>query len=175
MPLISSPAGLSQGASTSVAATTFASASGAQIVITSANVPAVTVNDFIEIRDATNSVNDGLYQVDAYSASTSIAATKVSTTTSVTNPANDAGPQTIRIFGSDSEEKNVFIDTANLRIALLNGFGSVTVLDNNGVIGQDFYSFLKEEWKNDNDLQKFLFPMTSITPEQFECGFIVLP
>ena len=168
MPLINDPDGLSQGGETSVAATTFASQTGAQITITSANVPAVTVNDFIEIRDATDAANDGLYQVDTYNAGVSIVATKVSTTSSVTNPANDAGSQTIRIFGTDANEKNCFIDTTNLRIAFLNGFGSTTVLDNEGVVGQALYSFLKEEWKNDNDLIKFLFPMTAITPEQFE-------
>ena len=48
MPLISDPDGLSQGGETSVAATTFASQSGAQIVITSANVPAVTAGDYID-------------------------------------------------------------------------------------------------------------------------------
>lgn len=171
MPLISSPAGLSQGASTSVAACTWAGTASNSTVITSTNVPAVTAGDYIEVRDATNSANDGLYVVDVYNAAVSLEVTKVSTVTAITAPVDDAGSVTIRIFGSDSEEKNVFIDTANLRIALLNGFGSVTVLDDFGVVGQDFYSFLKEEWKDDNDLQKFLFPMTSITPEQFEFNF----
>lgn len=168
MALISDPDGLSQGAETTVASTTFASQSGAQIVITSANVPAVTVGDFIEVRDATNSVNDGLYEVDAYSASTSITATKQALTGAVVNPANDASSQTIRIFGSDANEKNVHFDTTNKKVTFLNGFGSTTVLDNAGVIFQAFYSFCKEEWKNDNDLIKFPFPLISITAEQFE-------
>jgi hypothetical protein len=168
MPLISNPAGLSQGGSNSVASTTFASASGAQIVITSVNVPAVTAGDFIEVRDALNANNDGLYEVDSTVASTSITATKQALTGAVVNPVNDASSQTIRIFGSDSNEKNVHFDTTNLRVTFLNGFGSTTVLDNAGVIFQDFYSFCKEEWKNDNDLIKFPFPLTSITTEQFE-------
>ena len=168
MPLISDPDGLSQGAETSVASTTFASASGAQIVITSANVPAVTAGDFIEVRDALTPANNGLYEVDSHSAGVSITATKQALTGSAVNPANDASSQTIRIFGSDANEKNIYFDTTNLLFTLLNGFGSTTVLDQNGVIGQALYSFMKEEWKNDNDLIKFSFPMTAITPEQFE-------
>ena len=168
MPLITDPDGLSQGGETSVASTTFASASGAQIVITSANVPAVTVGDFIEVRDATTVANNGLYEVDAYSAGVSITATKQSLTGTVTNPANDAASQTIRIFGNNANEKNVHFDTANKLVTFLNGFGSTTVLDNNGVNFQAFYSFCKEEGKNDNDLIKFTFPPVSITAEQFE-------
>lgn len=41
-------------------------------------------------------------------------------------------------------------------------------LSNDGVTGQAFYSFLKEEWKNDASLIPYPFPMVSITPEQFE-------
>ena len=37
-----------------------------------------------------------------------------------------------------------------------------------GVTGQCVYSFLKERWKNDNNLIKYPFPMLSITNEQFE-------
>ena len=44
-------------------------------------------------------------------------------------------------------------------------------LSSDGVIGQCLYSFLKEEWKNDNALFKFPFPMTSITNEQFEFNY----
>lgn len=41
-------------------------------------------------------------------------------------------------------------------------------LSDDGVTGQAFYSFLKEEWKNDSALIPYPFPMVSITPEQFE-------
>tara|TARA_R110000737_G_scaffold317710_1_gene328472 strand:+ start:279 stop:1595 length:1317 start_codon:yes stop_codon:yes gene_type:complete len=41
-------------------------------------------------------------------------------------------------------------------------------LSNDGVTGQAFYSFLKEEWKTDSALIPYPFPMVSITPEQFE-------
>lgn len=167
MPIINDPDGLSQGTSNSVAATTF-TAAGNALTIISANVPVVTVNDYIEIRDALTANNNGLFVVTAYNAGVSIVADKVSTTASIAAPATDAVSQTIRTFGDDTDEKNIFIDTLNRRVLLLNGFGSVTILDNEGVILQALYSFLKEEWKNDNDLIKFPFPMTAITPEQFE-------
>ena len=168
MPLINDPDGLSQGGETSVAATTFASSAGAQTVITSVNVPAVTAGDYIEVRDANTAVNNGLYAVDSYSAGVSITASKQALTGSVVNPTDDASSLTIRIFGSDANEKNIHFDTSNLVFSFLASFGSTTVLDNAGVLEQALYSFMKEEWKADNDMIKFSFPMTAITPEQFE-------
>lgn len=168
MAQIIDPDGLSQGGETSVAACTFASQAGAQIVITSVNVPAVTAGDFIEVRDAATAVNNGLYEVDSYSAGVSITATKQALTGAAVNPANDASSLTIRTFGTNANEKNVYFDTSNLLVTFLNSFGSVTVMTDEGVLGQSFYSFCKEEWKNDNDLIKFKFPMTAITPEQYE-------
>ena len=41
-------------------------------------------------------------------------------------------------------------------------------LSTDGVSMQALYSFIKEEWKNDDNLIKFPFPMVSITTEQFE-------
>ena len=56
------------------------------------------------------------------------------------------------------------IDTTALTIAL-----TVTGnLSNDGVTGQAFYSFLKEEWKADPALIPYPFPVVSITPEQIE-------
>lgn len=47
----------------------------------------------------------------------------------------------------------------------LNIAGNLTI---DGVTGQCLYSFLKEQWKSDNNLIKYSFPMLSITNEQFE-------
>ena len=58
----------------------------------------------------------------------------------------------------------VTIDTAAKTIAL-NEAGN---LSSDGVTLQALYSFLKEEWSNDNALIPFPFPMVAITPEQFE-------
>lgn len=41
-------------------------------------------------------------------------------------------------------------------------------LDNDGVSLQTLYSFIKEEWRTDNNLIKYPFPILSITSEQFE-------
>lgn len=58
----------------------------------------------------------------------------------------------------------ITIDTAAKTIALAEA-GNLT---SDGVTLQCLYSFLKEEWKNDDTLIPFPFPMTAITPEQFE-------
>jgi len=160
MALIIDPDDLSQGTETSCAATTFASPSGAQIVITSVNVPAVTASDYIEVRDAADPVNNGIYVVDSTVASTSITATKITGS----NPALDAGSATIRIFGDDTLEKSIHFDTDN-RVVFIFEKGSVST---DGVTLQALYSFMKEEWKNDADLIKHDFPMVAVTPEQFE-------
>ena len=55
--------------------------------------------------------------------------------------------------------------TGSLTIKL-NTAGNLTQSD--GVSLQTVYSFIKEEWKNDDNLIRFAFPMTSITAEQFE-------
>jgi len=41
-------------------------------------------------------------------------------------------------------------------------------LSTDGVTLQALYSFLKEEWRTDNTLIKYAFPLEAITPEQFE-------
>jgi hypothetical protein len=59
---------------------------------------------------------------------------------------------------------NIWIDTAAKEISLAS-FGD---LSDDGVTIQALYSYLKEEWKSDNELIKYPFPMVAITPEQFE-------
>lgn len=58
----------------------------------------------------------------------------------------------------------VVIDEATRRFTLVTAGN----LSNDGVTLQALYSFFKEEWKNDNTLIPFPFPMIAITPEQFE-------
>lgn len=55
--------------------------------------------------------------------------------------------------------------TTGTRQITLNQAGN---LSTDGVTLQALYSFLKEEWKNDANLIPHPFPMTAITPEQFE-------
>lgn len=74
----------------------------------------------------------------------------------------------------------VFIDTALRTIRLNNGQngteanGSGALLDEDGVTLQGLYSFLKQQWKDDprsKDLISYPFPLTAITPEQFEFNY----
>lgn len=170
MPLISSPAGLSQGGVTAVSDAVWGTPTGAVVTITSVltELPAITAGDFFEVRDHSNAANNGLYRETGGSPTTgSITATKQALTGAVVNPVS-AGAEAVTTLGTNADEKNVHLDAPNRRFSFLNGFGSVTVLDNNGVVGQDMYSFFKEEWKNDDYLIRFPFPMTAITPEQFE-------
>ena len=58
----------------------------------------------------------------------------------------------------------VFIDTTTKTISLyVDG-----ALEIHGVTLKCLYSFLKEEWRFNEDLIQFPFPMTPITDEQFE-------
>lgn len=41
-------------------------------------------------------------------------------------------------------------------------------LSENGVTGQAFYSFLKNEWRNDAALIAYDFPIVPITPKKFK-------
>ena len=58
----------------------------------------------------------------------------------------------------------VTINTATKEITL-NIAGN---LSNDGVTGQAFYSFLKDQWRADPLLIPYDFPQDSITPEKFE-------
>jgi len=71
--------------------------------------------------------------------------------------------------GNVGTDGNIWIDTATKRITLaaFSGLSDQSMAEG-GVSIQALYSYLKEEWKTDNDLIKFPFPMIAITPEQFE-------
>jgi hypothetical protein len=169
MALINDPDGLSQGGITTPGDIAVTGASGTTATLTgSATLPAVTAGDYIELRGMVNAENNGLFLVTGSPTTSSIAVTKQALTGAVVNPSNETANATARVFGTNADEKNVYFDPANRRYSFLNGFGSVTVLDNSGVLWQSWYSFCKEEWKTDNDLIKFTFPLIAITPEQFE-------
>lgn len=68
---------------------------------------------------------------------------------------------TLLQIGTDG---NIWIDTTAKEISL----DAYLLLSTDGVSLQAVYSYLKEEWKDDSDLIKFDFPMTSITEEKFE-------
>lgn len=52
------------------------------------------------------------------------------------------------------------------KLIKLNPVGSITA--SYGVSMQALYSFIKEEWKSDNNLIRYPFPMIAVTSEQFE-------
>lgn len=87
----------------------------------------------------------------------------------IVDPDNLVRASTFANLGTDG---NIYIQTGaglERRIALA-AFGSLTdtSMVDGGVSLQAIYSYLKEEWKNDDALIKFPFPMIAITPEQFE-------
>jgi hypothetical protein len=70
--IIADPNGLSQGASTTVTDLAFTASSGRATTITStALIPVLYDNEWIEIRNAVDTVNNGLYRVDDASITTS--------------------------------------------------------------------------------------------------------
>ncbi len=166
MALIIDPDDLSQGALTSPTDAVWGSPSGATVTITSSGneLPSITAADFFEVRDHSDAENNGLYFETGGTPSTaSITADKISGV----NPVANAVGEDIRTFHTDAStatEKSVFINTDDGAIWLL----EQGLLSVDGVVGQALYSFLKEEWKTDDDLIPFSFPMVAITPEQFE-------
>ena len=163
MALISDPDDLSQGLITAVSDAAWTASSGTQTTITSAaNLPTLVSGDYFEVRDHSTAGNNGLYQASGTPTASSLTCDKVDGV----NPAN-ASAEAIRTFGDNgalSEYKSVMIDTLQKRVYLLEQ-GNLSV---DGVTLQALYSFLKEEWKTDDDLIQNTFPMVGITPEQFE-------
>ena len=167
MALIIDPDNLNQGTVTSTSTLTdlvFASSSGVNTTITSAgsDMPALAVNAYFEIRDHSTAGNNGLYQVVTVTSSTASYAVKKIVGT---NPAN-ASAEAASILGATgaSTSKSVFFDTALKKIWLFEQGN----LSSDGVTMQALYSFIKEEWKADSTLIPHPFPLTAITPEQFE-------
>jgi hypothetical protein len=167
MALITDPDLLSQGTSTTVADLAFTATAGAVTTITGATtLPVITAGAYFEIRGATDPNNNGLYTETGGAPSTSsITATKLDGDGGAV-PADDTAASTFMLHTESalSDEKSVYIDIYNRKIWLIKQ-GNLSV---DGATLQAAYSFVKEEWKNDNDLIPHPFPFTAITPEQFE-------
>ncbi len=67
-------------------------------------------------------------------------------------------------FDTTNRIIEVFPNTVNSGSTIIDSGSSAT----NGVTMQCLYSFAKEEWRTDNELIKYPFPMVSITEESFE-------
>lgn len=167
MALIIDPDDLSQGAVTAVSDMVFTASSGATTTWTSAGagLPTIAAGEFISVRNHSVAGNNGLYEVVTFTSTSDIDVTKHMIDGSTLNPV-DAGAEAATTLGSTATPLNVFVDySLSPPMIQLIKDGS---LSDDGVTGQAFYSFLKEEWKADDDLIKFPFPLISITPEQFE-------
>ena len=160
MALITSRADLNQGASNVVASVVFAAGTTGDIRIhTSASnlLPALADGEFFEVRDHPDSVNNGLYQVETVTTSTdNYECDKVTPGTPIA-----ATAETITTLGSTgaSTEKSVHFDLANLKVYGIEQGN----MDSAGVEGGAVYSFLMQEWKNDNYvIANAPFPMNAI-------------
>lgn len=166
MALITDPDNLSQGFVTSPADAAWTSSSGANTTITgTATLPATTAGDYFEIRDHSTPGNNGLYLATGTPTTSSISCTKQTGS----NPVN-AGAEAVRFLGRNNaagDKKMVHYDRDARKIWLL---PKGNLVSEDGVTLLCLHSFTKEEWLNDADLVPHPFPMTGVTPEQFELG-----
>lgn len=176
MSLITDPDFLSQGGLTDGATlddlVVTNPGSGADITLSSAgaNIPALSADDFIEIRGHSEADANGLYRVVTETTpNTTIEVDKVTG-----NVPASQGAEAVSWFGETADLKSVFFDTFASLLYLIEvdapGANSPILLSSDGVTHQTVYSFTKEAWKLDDFLIKFPFPFVSITPEQFEIG-----
>lgn len=159
MAIKTDPDDLNQGSSLAVAGAIWATGTGADIRIhTSAanNLPALAATEFFEVRDHSQSVNNGLYQVVTVNTSTDdYECDKVFGSAPVTS-----GAEAVTTLGATgtSTEKSIFFDTQTPGIALLEQGN----LDVDGVTGQAVFSRAMKDWKDDSFLGLFDFPMLTI-------------
>lgn len=162
MALIIDPDSLSQGTSTAVSDHVITTpGTGAESTFTSAgsNMPALAGNEFFEVRDHSNPLANGLWQVVTVNVSTS--SYEVDKVSNGATPAT-AGAEASTFLGATgaSTEKSVYIDTLVEEVWLLEQ-GNLSV---DGVIMLAVHSFIKEEWKTDQLLiDSGAFPMVGIS------------
>ena len=162
MPLVSSRTQLSQGSVTTpgdLAFTNSGTGAANRTVITgTASLPAIAADEYFEIRNAPIASNNGLYrEVGGSPTTSSITAEKVFGA----NPVDDGADTLTQVLGSTgaSTEKSVMIDVQGKLIAIMEQ-GNV---DAEGVTGQAIYSFIMQEFKDDDFLiANSPFPMLAI-------------
>lgn len=177
MTLITDPDFLSQGANSAIITDVeWNSIAGANAIIYSAgsNLPSWSAGEYFEVRDAfADANNNGLYRVRTVNVDTSnVVVSKIDGPVPVDVAAANAvffGSNTT-LTGTSSTMKTVHINT-DLRLIYLLPNASGNLIEADGATLQALYSFLKEEWKDDDTLNPHPFPITAITPEQFEFIF----
>src|SRR3990170_3440024 len=160
MALISSRSDLTQGSVLAVANAIWATGGTGQIRIHSgaANLlPALSVGMFFEVRDHSQAVNNGLYQVKAVTTSTDdYQCDKVTPGTPIV--ATGEAITTLGATGTTTA-KSVHFDLANKKVYCIEQ-GKLGAL---GVTGGAIYSFFMQEWKTDNYIiANAPFPMNAI-------------
>jgi hypothetical protein len=145
---------LSQGTS-SAETIAWTGASGATITLTGTGLPAIAAGEYFEIRDHSQAENNGLYVESGGTPTTSsVTADKVSGA----NPSNQASEAVTWLGDSNTLAKNVMFDTSAKEIYLL----KQGALSDDGVGLDIVYKFIKEEWKDDDYLNSFPFPIFAI-------------
>lgn len=147
-----------QGATISPTDAVWGTPTGATVTITSvgSELPVVAANDFFEVRDHSDTVNNGLYQE---SGGTPTAASITADKISGSNPIANAVGEAITTLGNTTTEKVIFYDTAARETYLL----KQGLLSDDGVLMQAVYSRMMVDWKDDNFLVAAApFPMLSI-------------
>lgn len=154
MPLLTDPDELSQG-TPSAETIAFTASSGVTTTLTGTGLPLIAANEFFEIRSSPIAGNNGLYQESGGSpGSTSVTCDKVAGT----DPINDTSEAVTWLGDSNTLAKNVMFDALRSKILLLEQEGLLAA----GVNENAIYSFAKEEWKDDDYLRAFPFPMFAI-------------
>lgn len=154
MALVTLSSELSQG-TLSAETLAWTATAGAVTTITGTGLPAIAAGEYFEIRDHSAAENNGLYyETGGAPATTSVTATKISGA----NPSDQASEAVTWLGDSNTAAKNVMYDTAARHMYLI----KQGLLSDDGVLLSAKYKFAKEEWKDDNYLNAFPFPMFDI-------------
>lgn len=132
---ITDPNSLSQGAETVVSDMVFGTPTGNQVTVTSAgtNLPVLVDNEYIEIRDHSQTVNNGLYRVnDASPAAGSVTLDKISGSNPVT-----AGSESASTFSSIRNAETVAYANASGATVDMTGTGLPTLEVGSRIIVED--------------------------------------
>lgn len=156
MALLTDPDNLNQGGSTAVTDAVWGTPTAREVEITSAGaeLPATSAGDYFEVREHSNTVNNGLYKAKGTPTTSAITADKVSGAA----PAA-AVSEAVAMLGKTGALKNIFWDTAARKLYLL----EKGALGSDGVTGQCLYSKAMIDWKDDAFLvANAPFPITCI-------------
>jgi hypothetical protein len=162
MALIIDPDNLSQGSSTAVSdfvLTTPGTAADSRFTSAGSFLPALAATEIFEVRDHSDPLANGLWQVVTVNTSTSSYEVDKLSNGAVPVTAGSEAATTLGATGA-STEKSVYLDTLVEEIWLLEQ-GNLSV---DGVIMLALHSFIKEQWKTDQLLiDSGAFPMVGIS------------